>query len=62
MKRIVLLTDPHRMNSRMARRLRALFPECDLQIVPVTRTVRTSATRRRKQDRAPGWRDLQETP
>jgi hypothetical protein len=36
MKRIVLLTDPHRLNKTLVRRLQRLFPECDLEIVAVT--------------------------
>ena len=36
MKRIVLLTDPHRLNETLVRRLQQLFPECVLEIVAVS--------------------------
>ena len=36
MKRIVLLTDPHRLDATLVRRLQRLFPECTLEIVAVS--------------------------
>lgn len=35
MKRIVLLTDPDRMDPTLVERLKWLFPECELDIVAV---------------------------
>jgi hypothetical protein len=35
MKRIVLLTDPDRMDPTLVERLQWLFPECELDIVAV---------------------------
>ena len=33
MKRIVLMTDPDRLDTQLVERLQWLFPECDLEIV-----------------------------